>query len=87
MTREEAEALAAKREQHKSPGLALKQWRAVHNNVKGWHVALVDDDQQIGVRAMLNARAAYQRGDMVAFLDAAFEGTMANIRVDLGDPA
>lgn len=43
MTREQAEAEAIKRNRHMGKHLRnTKTWRAEHNSVKGWHVALVD---------------------------------------------
>lgn len=42
MTENEARSLAAQREKHKSKHMTHKRWSAVHNSVKGWHVALVD---------------------------------------------
>jgi hypothetical protein len=40
MTEQQARALAAKREAHKSKHLRAV-WTACHNSVRGWHVALV----------------------------------------------
>lgn len=42
MTEDEARALAAKREAHKSKHMKHKRWEAVHDSAKGWHAALVD---------------------------------------------
>jgi hypothetical protein len=59
MTQEEAEALAAKREAHKGKSLYHKTWKAVHDPVKGWHAALVDNGRSIDIRA----RAMKHRGN------------------------
>jgi hypothetical protein len=42
MTEHEARTEAAKRERHKSKHMTHKRWSAVHDDVKGWHVVLVD---------------------------------------------
>ena len=42
MTKEEANALAFKREQTKSKFMTHKRWATVHDSVKGWHVALIE---------------------------------------------
>lgn len=41
MTEQDARALAAKRNAHKSKHLA-SVWTAQHDSVKGWHVALIE---------------------------------------------
>jgi hypothetical protein len=84
VTREEAQALAAKREQHK-PKHLLKNWSAVHDPVKGWHVALRADPRQEEIAARLAARNALRRGDMSAFIDAAGDALLARVRQSLAE--
>lgn len=81
-----AEVEAAKRERHKSPGLSHKRWAAVHDPVKGWHVALIDDHRGVADAARFRAFNAYRRGDFNAFIEAAHESLMAKVRAELEDP-
>lgn len=86
MTREEAEALAAKREAHKGRSLYTKEWRAVHNSVKGWHVALVDSALRLHQKADAAvdiARDAFRRGDIGSFMDAASDALIARCKAQL----
>lgn len=87
MTKEEAEALARKREAHKPRTLHAKEWKAVHDPVKGWGVQLVDNILHVeaakAAKARHDARTAFQAGDMRGFMDAAFEGTMASLRAEI----
>ena len=83
MSEEEAVALAAKREAHKSKYMTDKEWRAVNDSVKGWHVALVDSAQGLWVAeqdAKEKMRRAVRCGDMTSFLDAAYDASMASLR-------
>lgn len=87
MTEDEAKELAAKREKHKSKSLTLKRWAAVHDPVKGWYVALVDNveavEQQNYNKAMEDARRSFHSGDLEGFLNASSEGLMARMRFEL----
>lgn len=81
-SREKAEAEARKREAHKRPGLNGKRWEAVHDSVRGWHVALVDEPHQAAFAASMRARQARMSGDP-RWLDLAAEALMARVRRDL----
>lgn len=90
MTKQEAEALAEKREAHKSKHMTNKEWRAKHDSVKGWHVALVDSVESLllaEVAAREKARRAVLRGDADAFLAAASDALLAQVRRKLGETA
>jgi hypothetical protein len=82
---EKAVAEAAKRELHKSPGLKLKHWAAVHSPERGWHVALVDDYPGIAKLAEDRARNSLRTGDMRGFLDAASDALLAKCRAAFSD--
>ena len=84
----DAEREATKREAHKSPGLSHKRWAAVHDSVKGWHVALVDNHAEIVRRSEDAARTALRRGDLNGFVEAASDALMARVRASLspGEP-
>ena len=77
MTFEEAEALAIKREAHKSKFMTNKHWAPVHDSVKGWHVALIDNFAAIDTQQRLAAFNAYRRGDLRAFMNHASEALLA----------
>jgi hypothetical protein len=79
MTREAAEAEAAKRERHKSKFLTDKRWAAVHTSVRGWHVALIHDHVQIERKAREKAQRALSMGDMAAFVEAAGDALLAKV--------
>jgi hypothetical protein len=84
MTKDEAEAIATKREQHKSPNLQNgKSWQAVHDSVKGWHVALVDDPHHASFVAHMKARDALRRGDMQAYVTLAADAVLAGVKRDI----
>lgn len=84
MTFEEAEALAEKREAHKSKHMANKMWAPVHDSVKGWHVALVNNPAHILLEKRAKAFQALQDGDMKAFTDAAGEALLAHCQIAIG---
>lgn len=86
MDREAAEVLATKREKHKPKSMVHKQWAAVHDSVKGWHVALVDNQWHAARQAKEAARRAYRQGDLRGFMDAASDALMARVRAELGPP-
>lgn len=77
MTKSEADALAFKREQHKSKHLTAKRWAAAHDSVKGWHVALIDNHHELARQAKIEGRQAYLAGDVRAFMDAATKHLLA----------
>lgn len=83
MTREDAEALAAKREKHKPKSMQHKRWEAVHTSTKGWHAALVDCPHVEATSAGRRALDALHRGDMGAFRDAAAEALIARCKAAL----
>lgn len=90
MTRPEAEALAQKREAHKSKHMTEKEWRAVHDSVKGWHAALVDSRQhllRVEQEARQRARQALMSGDGIAFYHAASDALLASVKREIGDAA
>ncbi len=76
-------AEAAKREKHKPRSLAHKRWAAVHNAVKGWHVALVDNHTEIAANHLATARAAIRRRDVDGFFAAANDAILAKCRAYL----
>lgn len=80
LTREEAEALAAKRQAHKSKYMNNKNWEAVHDSVKGWHAALVDDLRTVHSEAINRARDAYRQNDLGALLDASHDAMIASLK-------
>ena len=86
VTKADAEALAFKREKHKSKHLDHKHWTAVHDPVKGWHAALVNNHVAIATMeaeaALDDARDAFRAGDMEAFLDAGAKALLARCRAD-----
>lgn len=93
MLEAEAVALAAKREAHKSKFMNEKEWRALHDSAKGWHVALVDTaeaifwQQQREARRLRSfARDALSRGDAQGFLDAAGDALLASVRSQFATP-
>lgn len=93
MLEAEAVALAAKREAHKSKFMNEKEWRAVHDSVKGWHVALVDTTEAIFWQQQREARYARSRarqallsGDAQGFLDAAGDALLASVRSQFSTP-
>lgn len=90
MTREEAEALAQKREAHKSKHMTASEWRAVHDSVKGWHVSLVDSHASLMRReqeARVKARQAMLAGDAHAFVEFATDALLASVKRQIGDAA
>lgn len=80
MTQQEAVELAAKRERHKPKSMRHKRWSAVHNSVKGWHVALVDDQFHVAMIAEQDARSAFLRGDLAGFMEAGSRAVMAKVQ-------
>lgn len=55
MTEADAVTLAAKREASKGKALQHKRWEAVHDSVRGWHVALVDSGKPVdGIARAMN---------------------------------
>lgn len=87
MTKADAQALAAKRERHKSKHLSNKRWVAAHDPVKGWHAALIDNHAEIAIKeeeaALQAARAAFRSGDLNALLDAGAKALLARCRADI----
>lgn len=79
-----AEAEAEKRERHKPKSMVHKQWEAVHDPVKGWHAALVDNQWYLAQQATEKARRAFHSGDFGAFVDAAGEALLAKCRAASG---
>jgi len=63
MTEQEAVDLAIKRNKHKSKHLSDKRWSPIHNSVKGWHVALVDNHTTVIHTQREVARQAVLEGD------------------------
>lgn len=80
MTKDEAIAEAAKRESHKSPGLSHKRWAAVHDSVKGWHVALIDDHAKMAALSKEKAMTAYRRGDVDGVINHLTDSLISEIR-------
>lgn len=89
MTKEQAEAEAAKRERHKPKSLKHMKWTAVHSSVKGWSVGLVEDTAYVeGERhkaATEKARDALRTGDVKGFMQAGSEAMMAKVRMELAE--
>lgn len=83
MNRDEAEALAVKRNAHKSKALVHKTWKAIEENGQ-WGVKLLDDNahkiqqaEKEMKKAREDARMALAFGNLDGFLDAARRNLMA----------
>lgn len=89
MTKDEAQALADKRNAHKGKSLSNKEWIAVEENSE-WGVKLVDSKafmvaqaKKDAREAVLDGRAALSAGDLNGFVDAAGRHLLAQIKIDL----
>lgn len=89
MTKDEAEALANKRNAHKGKSLSNKEWVASEENGQ-WTVKLVDSKSFVVEQAQIEARNAIQdgraamlAGDVGAFLDAASRHLVSRVKIDL----
>ena len=65
MNEQQARYEAAKRERHKSKHMTHKRWEAVHDSVKGWHVALVDNFKPMPVSSTPMGDSSISLGDML----------------------
>ncbi len=90
MTKNEAVALAEKRESHKSKHMVTKMWKALHTEEKGWHVALVNSPlvaQMEIEKARQEVQNAYANCDIPEFLRLNFEYVMLKAKSELSEIA